>query len=467
MKLCKVNNTLAQTTTKQLSRFHTLSSFKKPAPKGTTMFKKGVAPLSKASVGQQTRGFNIHEYQAMQLFQNAGVNVPKYAVASTPEEAYKAAVSLECNDYVVKAQVFAGGRGLGTFANGFKGGVQLCTSPEQVQEIAAKMLNQKLITKQTGPQGKPCDKVLITERLFLRREVYFAIAMDRQYDGPVIVASPRGGVDIESVAATSPEAIFKEPVNLLKGIQPEQIEKISKAVGFSKAALPEAQRVMKCLYDSFVKYDCTLVEVNPLAETPQSRVYCVDGKLNFDANAEFRQKSIFSMRDERQEDVREVKAEQNGLNYIGLDGNIGCLVNGAGLAMATMDSIKLHGGNPANFLDLGGGATERQVTEAFKLLNSDRSVKAILVNIFGGIMRCDVIALGLIKAATEVGLKKPLVVRLAGTNVAEAKKIIEESGLRMLTSSDLNDAAQKAVRVVDIVTMAEQVNVSVNFELPL
>jgi len=282
------------------------------------------------------------------------------------------------------------------------------------------------------------------------------------------VASPKGGMDIEAVAASAPELIFKEAVNITVGTRDDQLERLAKRVGFSQPAIiDQAKTVMRNLYSLFLSCDCTLVEVNPMAETHNGKVVCMDAKLNFDDNAEFRQQDIFKLRDASQEDLREVQAEKHGLNYIGLDGNIGCLVNGAGLAMATMDSIKLSGGNPANFLDLGGGANVNQVTEAFKLLNGDKQVRAILVNIFGGIMRCDVIALGLIKAATALGLKKPLVVRLAGTNVNEARKLIDESGLRMLTADDLGEAAQKVVRIVEIINMAEQAQVNVSFELPI
>lgn len=292
--------------------------------------------------------------------------------------------------------------------------------------------------------------------------------MDRESGGPVLVASPKGGMDIEAVAASAPELIFKEAVNITVGTRDDQLERLAKRVGFSQPAIiDQAKTVMRNLYSLFLSCDCTLVEVNPMAETHNGKVVCMDAKLNFDDNAEFRQQDIFKLRDASQEDLREVQAEKHGLNYIGLDGNIGCLVNGAGLAMATMDSIKLSGGNPANFLDLGGGANVNQVTEAFKLLNGDKQVRAILVNIFGGIMRCDVIALGLIKAATALGLKKPLVVRLAGTNVNEARKLIDESGLRMLTADDLGEAAQKVVRIVEIINMAEQAQVNVSFELPI
>lgn len=275
-------------------------------------------------------------------------------------------------------------------------------------------------------------------------------------------------MDIEKVAAETPKLIFKEAIDLKTGPKQEQVERLSKSMGFSGAKqVQQCAELMKKLYQLFVEKDATLVEINPLAETHDGRILAVDAKLNFDDNAAFRQKDLTAMRDFTQEDKREVEADRVGLNYIGLDGNIGCLVNGAGLAMATLDVIKLSGGSPANFLDLGGGANKDQVMQAFQLLNKDPAVKAILVNIFGGIMRCDIIALGLIAAATELGLKKPVVIRLQGTNVDEAKKLIDESGLRMLTADDLGEAAQKVVRVVDILKMAEDAHVRVNFELPL
>jgi len=430
--------------------------------------RKGHPSLLHFGAGNQIRRLNVHEYQAMELLQKHGVAIPRCKVASSPAEAESVAEEIGGTDFVVKAQVLAGGRGKGQFQNGFKGGVHPANSALEARSLAAKMINQKLVTKQTGPEGKPCSKVLISERLYLRRETYFAILMDRETAGPMLIASSQGGMDIEQVAATNPKAIFKEPVDIYEGVQSQQVERLSRAIGFTQPKqLEQSMNNMKRLYELFMKSDSTLVEINPMGETHDGKVICLDAKLNFDDNAEFRQTEIFKLRDTSQMDPREVHAEKFGLNYIGLDGNIGCLVNGAGLAMATMDVIKLHGGNPANFLDLGGGAQAAQVLEAFKLLNADTSVKAILVNIFGGIMRCDIIALGLIKAVTELGMKKPLIVRLQGTNQAQAKKLIEESGLRMMTADDLTDAAQKVVRVVEILKMADAAHLNVSFELPL
>jgi len=282
-----------------------------------------------------------------------------------------------------------------------------------------------------------------------------------------MVCSPNGGMDIETVAKDSPDSIFVEPIDITRGPQPEQTKRVAQRMGFSQAKIQIAQDQLLKMYDFFLKYDCTLVEVNPMAETAAGEVLCVDSKLNFDENAAFRQLEVFKLRDKTQEDVREVRASEFDLNYIGLDGNIGCLVNGAGLAMASMDLIKLNGGNPANFLDVGGGATQRQVTEAIKIISSDPNVKSVLVNIFGGIMKCDIIALGLIAAVKELHTKIPLVVRLQGTNMEVAKKIIEDSGLRLMVSSNLDEAAQKAVRIAEIVTLAEQAQIDVSFKLPL
>eukprot|EP00475_Leptophrys_vorax_P032498 TRINITY_DN5019_c0_g1_i1.p1 TRINITY_DN5019_c0_g1~~TRINITY_DN5019_c0_g1_i1.p1 ORF type:complete len:444 (+),score=122.14 TRINITY_DN5019_c0_g1_i1:330-1661(+) len=413
------------------------------------------------------RRLNIHEYLSQNLLEEFQIPNARGSVASTPEEAEHIAHALGGNDFVVKAQVLAGGRGKGSFTNGFQGGVHTATSPEEVKDFASKMLGERLVTKQTGAEGKQVSKVYVVERMYLRRETYFAIAMDRAYQGPVLIASSQGGMDIEQVARDTPHKILKEPIDIMKGIQPGQLERLAAGMGFSKKAQPEAIETMRKLHKLFLDLDCTLVEINPMGETPEGRIKCIDAKLNFDANAEFRQKKVFSYRDKTQEDPREVAASEFDLNYIGLDGSIGCLVNGAGLAMATMDIIKLKGGNPANFLDLGGGANEGQVTKAFEILDKDPQVRAILVNIFGGIMRCDIIALGIIRAVQQLGLKKPLVVRLEGTNVDPAFKLIEDSGLRILTSEDLDDAAAKAVRVAEIMRMAEDVNVSVNFELPL
>jgi len=414
------------------------------------------------------RFLNIHEYQAQKLMKGFGIDVPKGNVAETPEEAEKIAEVLGGQDLVIKAQILAGGRGKGIFTTSkLKGGVHLCSSPTQIKDLAQKMLGQTLVTKQTGPDGKVVHQVYVAERHFLRKEMYFAILMDRKAGGPVMVASPEGGMDIEAVARDNPSAIYKEPIDIMTGIKPEQTKRLAEKLGFSPKNIQKAQDQMAKLYQLFIKNDCTLVEINPLAETATGEVMCMDAKLNFDDNAQFRHKEIFDLRDKSQEDAREVKASEYDLNYIGLDGNIGCLVNGAGLAMATMDIIKHYGGNPANFLDVGGGATQKQVTEAIKLISSDPKVKSILVNIFGGIMKCDIIALGIIAAVRELSIKTPLVVRLQGTNVEYAKKIMEESGLRIIAADNLDEAAQKSVRIAEIVALAEQAELDVSFKLPI
>jgi len=388
---------------------------------------------------------NIHEYQAKELLQKFGVATPRGKVASSPEEAEQIAREIAPAEIVVKAQIHAGGRGKGTFANGFKGGVHLCKTPEEAREIARMMLGQTLVTHQTGPAGRVVNKVLVAEAAQIAREIYFAILLDRATAAPLIVASIEGGVEIETVAAKSPETIIRESIDPLAGLQPFQTRKLAKQLQFESSQLKAASKLFDGLYRTFIGLDCSMVEVNPLVVTPKGEVLALDAKFNFDDNALFRHPEVATMRDFAEEDPREVEASKHGLNYIGLDGNIACLVNGAGLAMATMDIIKFYGGNPANFLDVGGGATEEQVTEAFKILIMDKKVQAILVNIFGGIMKCDVIAQGIINAAKTVHLSVPLVVRLEGTNVEKGKCMLKESGVALITADDLADAAQKAV----------------------
>jgi len=388
---------------------------------------------------------NIHEYQAKELLEKFGVATPRGKVAASPQEAEQIAREIAPAQIVVKAQIHAGGRGKGTFANGFKGGVHLCKTPEEAREIASKMLGQTLVTQQTGAAGRVVNKVLVAEAAQIAREIYFAILLDRATATPLIVASTEGGVEIETVAAKSPEKIIRESINPLAGLQPFQTRKLAKQLQFESLQLKAASKLFDGLYRTFIGLDCSMVEVNPLVVTAKGEVLALDAKFNFDDNALFRHPEVAAMRDIAEEDPREVEASKHGLNYIGLDGNIACLVNGAGLAMATMDIIKFYGGNPANFLDVGGGATEEQVTEAFKILIMDKKVQAILVNIFGGIMKCDVIAQGIINAAKTVHLSVPLVVRLEGTNVEKGKCLLKESGVALITADDLADAAQKAV----------------------
>ena len=388
---------------------------------------------------------NIHEYQAKELLEKFGVATTPGKVASTPDQVEAIARELGGTDLVVKAQVHAGGRGKGTFNNGFKGGVHIVKSATEARDVAGKMLGQTLVTHQTGPAGRVVNKVLVAESADIAREIYFAILLDRASAAPLVVASTEGGVEIETVAAKSPERIIREPIDPLAGLQPFQTRKLANQLGFEPSQTKGATKLFDGLYRTFVGCDCSMVEINPLVVTTKNEVLALDAKFNFDDNALYRHPEIAAMRDTAEEDPREVEASKHELNYIGLDGNIACLVNGAGLAMATMDIIKFYGGNPANFLDVGGSATEEQVTEAFKILIADKNVKAILVNIFGGIARCDVIAQGIINAAKAVGLNVPLIVRLEGTNVKEGKRLLKESGLSLITADDLGDAAKKAV----------------------
>src|SRR5881397_240299 len=389
---------------------------------------------------------NIHEYQAKELLQRFDVATTRGKVASTLDEAEQIARELGDVEIVVKAQIHAGGRGKGVFKNRFKGGVHIRRTPEEVREVAAKMLGQILVTHQTGPAGRVVNKVLVAQSAEIVREIYFAILLDRESAAPLIVASSEGGVEIETVAAKSPKKIIREAIDPLAGLQPFQTRKLAKQLGFDSSQLKSASKLFEGLYRTFVAFDCSMIEVNPLVVTTKDGVLALDAKFNFDDNALYRHPDIAALRDVEEEDPREVEASKHGLNYIGLDGNIACLVNGAGLAMATMDIIKFYGGEPANFLDVGGGATEEQVTEAFKILIADKKVKAILVNIFGGIMKCDIIAKGIINAAKTVKLSVPLVVRLEGTNVERGKQLLKESGLALITASDLADAAEKAVK---------------------
>ncbi|KAH7577703.1 hypothetical protein JRO89_XS01G0286900 [Xanthoceras sorbifolium] len=428
---------------------------------------------------QQLRRLNIHEYQGAELMGKYGVNVPKGVAVSSVDEVRKAIRDVFPNEseLVVKSQILAGGRGLGTFKSGLKGGVHIVKA-DQVEDLAdrtsvigswefgaitrrylwlgsqfykvqlGKMLGQILVTKQTGPQGKVVSKVYLCEKLSLVNEMYFAITLDRKSAGPLIIGCSKGGTSIEDLAEKYPDMIVKVPIDVFKGITDEDAAKVVDGLAPKVADRNDAIEQVKKLYELFCKTDCTLLEINPLAETSEKQLVAADAKLNFDDNAAFRQKEIFTLRDPSQEDPREVAAAKADLNYIGLDGEIGCMVNGAGLAMATMDIIKLHGGTPANFLDVGGNASEGQVVEAFKILTSDDKVKAILVNIFGGIMKCDVIASGIVNAAKLVALKVPVVVRLEGTNVDQGKRILKESGMTLITAEDLDDAAEKAVKAI-------------------
>ncbi|GJE87761.1 succinate--CoA ligase subunit beta [Phanerochaete sordida] len=401
---------------------------------------------SRAFSAGQKRFLSIHEYQSVQLLNSYGIPTPKSIPAKTAEEAFKAAQELSSTGSVIKAQVLAGGRGKGKFDNGLQGGVHVVQNPEQAKELASKMLGAKLITKQTGAHGRICNTVMLAERRDPKHEYYVAILNDRGVGGPVLVASSQGGMNIEEVAAKDPSAIITTPINFENGLSKQEALDIAKKLGFkSEGAQSEAADIFVNLYKVYKEKDATQIEINPLGETAEGNVLCMDAKFGFDDNAEFRQKDVFALRDITQEEPSEVEAQKANLNFIKLDGNIGCLVNGAGLAMATMDVLSLHGGNPANFLDVGGGATPETVKKAFEILRSDPKVKSIFINIFGGIMRCDYIAEGVIKAATELNMSIPLVVRLKGTKEAEAKAMLKESGLTIDAHDGLDEAAEQAV----------------------
>ena len=381
---------------------------------------------------------NIHEYQAKELLSNYGVRVPIGKVAFTADEAKQIATDLNAEKLVVKAQIHAGGRGKA-------GGVKVTSSPEEVETIASEMLGMKLVTHQTGPEGKIVGKVLVEEASDIAKEFYLGMVIDRTSEQVVIMASPEGGTEIEEVAKNTPEKILKVYIDPSVGIQPFQCRKIAYFLGLEGKAVNKSVSFIISLYNLFTEKDCSLAEINPLVLTGDGEVLALDGKLNFDDNALFRRPDIQKLQDRTEEDELELEAKEVGISFVNLDGNIGCLVNGAGLAMATMDIIKFHGGEPANFLDVGGGATAEQVTKAFKMILSDENVKAIFVNIFGGIMKCDTIAEGIITAANEIGIKVPLIVRLEGTNVELGRKLLSESGLDIQTGTDMKDAASKAV----------------------
>ena len=390
---------------------------------------------------------NIHEYQAKELFDRFGVPSPKGAAASSAKEAGEAAAALGVKNLVVKAQVHAGGRGKGVFKNGFKGGVHLVDSAQKAEEIAGKMLGEVLVTKQTGDEGRLVRKVMVAESVDISRELYLAILVDRQTSKPVIIVSTEGGMDIEEVAERTPEKILREYVNPLGGLQAYQVRKMCKKLDL-QAHAKQFSQLINALYKLFIALDCSMVEINPLVVTTDNQVYALDAKFNFDDNALYRHPEISAMRDHDEEDPREVAAAAHELNYIGLDGNIACLVNGAGLAMATMDIIKHHGGDPANFLDVGGGASKDQVTAAFKIILGDPNVRGIFINIFGGIMDCNIVAEGVVAAARETGLSLPLVVRLEGNNVEAGKATLAASGLNIVSADGMDDGAAKIVAAV-------------------
>jgi len=383
----------------------------------------------------------IHEYQAKQILADFGVTVPRGGVAYTPSEARTLAEKIGSSPLVVKAQIHAGGRGKA-------GGIKLARSPEEVESHARAMIGKKLVTYQTGPEGKEVKRVLIEEGVDVLRELYLGITIDRARSRPVVMASPEGGVEIEEVAARSPEKILKEWIDPAVGMQPFQARKLAYQLQLTPQQARHATELILRLYKVFEAKDCSLAEVNPLVVTREDRVMALDAKLNFDDNALYRHEEIGKLRDLDEEDPLEVEASKYHLNYIKLDGTVGCMVNGAGLAMATMDIIKLAGAAPANFLDVGGGASAEMVENAFRILISDPHVKAVLINIFGGILRCDRLATGVVEAISKLSVKVPVVIRMEGTNVEEGKRILRESGFNFIIAEGMKDAAEKVVAVV-------------------
>ncbi|MFZ5833794.1 MAG: ADP-forming succinate--CoA ligase subunit beta [Pseudomonadota bacterium] len=384
---------------------------------------------------------NIHEYQAKQVLKGFGITVPRGGVAFTPDEAVKVANALRTRSWVIKAQIHAGGRGKG-------GGIRVVKSIGEVSVEAERMLGMTLVTPQTGPEGKIVHRIYVEQTCDIERELYLACLVDRETSRIAFIASTEGGMDIEEVAAKTPEKIITLTIDPAAGVQPHHGRRIAFALGLDFDLARQCQELVERLYYAFVETDASLIEINPLVVSKQDNLICLDAKLNFDDNALFRHPDIAGLRDAMEEDPVELEASKRDLNYVKLDGEIGCLVNGAGLAMATMDIIKLYGSSPANFLDVGGGADKEKVTEAFKIILRDPNVKAILVNIFGGIMRCDIIAEGVVAAAKEVKLAVPLVVRLEGTNVEQGQKILADSGLPILSAHDLAEAAEKVVSAV-------------------
>ncbi|NHC39534.1 ADP-forming succinate--CoA ligase subunit beta [Bacillus sp. MM2020_1] len=384
---------------------------------------------------------NIHEYQGKEILRKYGVAVPNGKVAFTVEEAVEAAKELGTQVCVVKAQIHAGGRGKA-------GGVKVAKNLDEVRTYASEILGKTLVTHQTGPEGKEVKRLLIEEGCDIKKEYYVGLVLDRATSRVVLMASEEGGTEIEEVAEKTPEKIFKEEIDPVVGLQPFQARRIAFNINIPKELINQAVKFMTALYNAYIEKDCSIAEINPLVVTGDGKVMALDAKLNFDSNALYRQKDILEYRDLEEEDAKEIEASKYDLSYVALDGNIGCMVNGAGLAMSTMDIIKHYSGDPANFLDVGGGATAEKVTEAFKIILSDPNVKGIFVNIFGGIMKCDVIAEGIVEAAKQVGLSVPLVVRLEGTNVDLGKKILSESSVDIIAAESMADGAQKIVSLV-------------------
>jgi len=384
---------------------------------------------------------NIHEHQAKKILKKYGVTVPEGVFAFTVDELIKKAKSLKTEKFVLKAQIHAGGRGKA-------GGIKILNNIEELAEASKKLLGKKLITPQTGPEGREVKRLYVEESSSIEKEFYLSCLVDRSSSKIAFISSDQGGMDIEEVARNNPEKIITTKINLNEDISNNDCEEIIKIFNLKDNSKLEAISLIKSIYKMFLSTDASLVEINPLILTQDKKIVCLDAKINFDDNSLFRHPDIFELRDLNEEDPTEVEASKHGLSYIKLDGNIGCMVNGAGLAMATMDIIKLYGKEPANFLDVGGGASKEKVSAALKIILSDKNVKGILINIFGGIMRCDVLALGVVEAAKEIKINVPLVVRLAGTNFLEGKKILDNSGLKLISAENLDDAAKKIVKEI-------------------
>lgn len=385
---------------------------------------------------------NIHEYQGKEILRSYGVTVPNGFVAYNVDDAVAAAKQLDSDSFVVKAQIHAGGRGKA-------GGVKIAKNLEEVQEFASEILGKVLVTEQTGPEGKEVKRLLIEEGCDIDKEYYIGLVLDRTASRVVLMASEEGGTDIEEVAEATPDKIYKEIIDPLVGLTPFQARRIAYKINIPNELINETTRFIISLYQAYIENDCSIAEINPLVTTKSGEIIALDAKLNFDESALYRQQGIQSLRDLNEEEPKEIEASEHGLSYISLDGNIGCMVNGAGLAMATMDIIKYYGGEPANFLDVGGGATTEKVTEAFKIILEDEQVSGVFVNIFGGIMRCDIIATGIVEAARQVEIKVPLVVRLEGTNVDLGKQILERSNLNIIAAESMADGAKKIVSLVN------------------
>lgn len=415
------------------------------------------------------RYLSIHEYLSIELLKSHNVPCPRGFPAKSGEEAEEKALELQnmCGDLdlVVKAQVLSGGRGLGYFKeNHFQGGVHICRNSAEVKEVSNKMLGNTLVTKQSGEEGKQCNTVFICERFYIRKERYVALLLDRSSDGIVLLGSSTGGSSIEEISKQNPESIFKMNIDVKKGLSSGQAREFCENIGFKESQLDVVTEIVMNLYKIFKKYDCTLLEINPLSETNDGRVLCCDAKMNFDDNAEYRQKEIFDKRDCSQENPEEVEARKHNLNYVSLNGNIACMVNGAGLAMATLDLIMLYNGTPSNFLDVGGGATEEEIVEALRIINNTDRAKVCFINILGGIMRCDIIAKGIINATKQINFKKPVIIRLEGTNQKEAEQLIKKSNVKCILCQDMNMAARKSVAMANIIELATTsgIDISVN-----